>query len=1030
MSSVDGTVRTHWRSLDERAGTAETRDIAHREFLEELPVEVPAATRRRFLQLAGASMALFGAAGCTNPSWPRWPVAKILPYTSRPEGMVDGTPEFFATALDLGGVARPVLAKSYDGRPIKIEGNPEHPMSRGRADLQAQAAVLAPYDPDRSTGPARFADGTATQATWDEFAADFGGVVASLRAAGGRGLRVLAEPSASLPLAALAARLAAELPEARWHEWSPLTRDNAREGARLAFGRPMRARYRLEQADVIVSLDDDFLMDHPAAVPYARDFARRRDADHDMCRLWAVESQISITGSNADRRLPVRAADVPAVAAALAAALTAQGVSLDMDASLVARDAADPAVQEFVRAAAKDLAAHAGHGLVAVGAAQPPAVHALAAALNAALGNTGRTVDWAEEPDAARVPHAESIRELASAMSTGRVDALLILGGNPAHDAPADCDFATALARVKHTAHLASHRDETSRRCAWHLPLAHALEAWDAGLAWDGTVTITQPLILPVFGGKTAAETLALVLDGGNAATGEAMAREAFRARLGGGDREWRKAVHDGFAAGSDDAGSVPAPGSGWARAADFAPAADGIEVVFRGDLKIGDGRFANLSWLQELPDPMTKLTWDNAALIAPATAAELGVQPGDLLRITRGSRTLTIPAYLMPGQAARSLTIALGWGRPHAGTVARRDSNGHGGGFDAYVVRTTDALWTATDATVEKAGGSYALATTQHHHLIAGVENAKSISGQAERLPWLVREADLSHYREHPDFAQHAVHHPPLKSLWMEPALTAAQQWGMSIDLSACTGCSACVVACQAENNIAVVGKSEVQRGREMHWIRIDRYFTGDPASPQVSHQPVPCMQCENAPCEQVCPVAATMHSSDGLNDMIYNRCVGTRYCSNNCPYKVRRYNWFNNIADQPPILAMQRNPDVTVRSRGVMEKCTYCVQRIKAVTIPARNEGRPVRDGEITPACAQTCPTDAIVFGDLKDPDSRIRRMHDHARSYAMLSELNVRPRTRYLAKIRNPDGAAPAAAAGHGAHAAEPHATEHGA
>ena len=1024
MPPVDPNAPKHWRSLDELARTPETREIAAREFLEMLPEELPVATRRRFLQIAGASLALAGTAGCTNPTWPRWPKAKILPYAYRPEGQVDGTPQFFASSMQIDGVARPLLVKSYDGRPIKIEGNPDHPMSRGGADLASQAAVLSLYDPDRSRGVVRFENGTETESSWDEFLAGMEPVLEALRRAEGAGLRILAEPSSSAPLAAVRARFAAAFPKAIWHEWTSLTRDAGREGARLAFGRPLRTRYRLENADVIVSLDDDFLLDHPAAVPQARAFAARRHAENDsMARLYMVESQLSITGTNADVRLPLRCAEVPAFAAALAARLLEAGVELPPAAAAIARGAPDVAEthRAMLDAMAHDLAGHRGHGLVAVGPAQPPPVHALAHAMNVALGNAGSTVDWTEEPDAGRASHLESIRALASAMSSGLVDTVLVLGGNPVYDAPADCDFAAALGRAKRSVHLSFHRDETSRACRWHVPAAHWLEAWDAARAWDGTWSIAQPLIHPFYGGRTPAELLARLLDG-TEPSGEELVRSAFDAEFGGGDAAWRRAVHDGFVADSDMPGAVPALDDAWSpRPEDFRAGGGAIEVVFRADAKLGDGRFANNAWLQELPDPVTKLTWDNAALVAPSTATELGVRPGDLLRITRGSRTLEIPAYLVPGQAAGSITLPLGWGRKNAGRVADRDSGGHGGGFDVHVLRTTDAPWTAVDATVEKVRGHYALASTQGHHLIAGVENAKSIRGQAERMPELVREATLEEYREHPEFAEHVVHHPPLKSLWTEQSYDG-HKWGLSIDLSSCTGCSACVVACQAENTFPVVGKSEVQRGREMHWIRIDRYFTGDPANPAVAHQPVVCQQCENAPCEQVCPVAATMHSREGLNDMVYNRCVGTRYCSNNCPYKVRRFNWFNNWADQPAILDMQRNPDVTVRSRGVMEKCTYCVQRIKAVTIPAANDKRPVRDGEIVPACAQTCPTDAIVFGDLNDPESRVRRLHDHPRAYAMLGELNVKPRTKYLAKIRNPGGMA--AAGGHGA-PPDPHA-----
>lgn len=1019
----------HWRSLEQLAGDPEVSDLATREFLELLPAEQPSASRRRFLQLAAASVALAGTSGCISPTWPRWPRTKILPYAYRPDGQMDGIPQYFATCMELGGVARALLAKSYDGRPIKLEGNPEHPMSLGAADLWAQASVLDLYDPDRSAGVARFENGASVTFSWEEFLAAFGPVLAERRKVEGEGLHVLAEPSSSPALSLVRARFAKAFPKAVWHEWDPLSRDAAREGSHLAFGRPVRTRYRLDAANVIVSLDDDFLLTHPAAVAYTRAFASRRRADDGtMNRLYVVENGLSVTGTNADARVPVRSAEIPSVAAALASRLVAGGVAIPAKLADAVRSAPD--VDERYRATldamAHDLLAHPGHALIAVGAAQPPALHALAHTLNHALGNGGATVDWADDPDGDRPGHVASITDLASAMSGGRVEALIVLGGNPVYDAPADLEFGKALASVKASVHVSGTRDETSRACSWHLPRAHYLEAWDGALTWDGTWTIAQPLIHPLHDGRTVAETLAYVLDGAPA-SGEDLARDAFHARFGGGEGEWRRAVCDGFVAGSDAPPTSVALDSSWSpRAEDFArpETTNGtVEVVFRADLRLLDGRFANNAWLQEMPDPVTKLTWDNAALIAPETALALGIRPGDVLRIAHGPRSIEIPAYLMPGQAAGSLIVALGHGRTHAGRVVELDSNGHGGGVDAYALRGRDALWTALGASIEKTGRRYPLATVQDHHIVSGVENAKGIEGQATRMPELVREATLEHYQEHPDFAKHVVHHPPLESLWTEVSYENGHKWGLSIDLSSCTGCGACVVACQAENNIPVVGKSEVRRGREMHWIRIDRYFTGEPANPSVAHQPVPCMHCENAPCEQVCPVAATLHSEDGLNEMIYNRCIGTRYCSNNCPYKVRRFNWFNNWSDQPEILGMQHNPDVTVRSRGVMEKCTYCVQRIKSVTIPARNDKRPVKDGEIVPACAQTCPAQAIVFGDLNDPSSRVRALADHARSYAMLEELNTKPRTRYLAKLRNPGASSthPAEhAAATGAHA----------
>jgi molybdopterin-containing oxidoreductase family iron-sulfur binding subunit len=558
--------------------------------------------------------------------------------------------------------------------------------------------------------------------------------------------------------------------------------------------------------------------------------------------------------------------------------------------------------------------------------------------------------------------------------------------------------------------HLSLYDDETSRASAWHVPRAHALEAWGDARTYDGTVTLAQPLIDPIFGGLSPAELLASLLEG-RRVPGRDLLQATWQAQppVGGASDSWKRAVHDGFIAASawspvqvDFAKSTWNPTS-----VDFAAGSGGVELQLLADARIYDGRFANNGWLQEFPDPMSKLTWDNAALVHPRTAKEWGVGQGDRIRITRLGRTIEIPAHLMPGQTPGTVAVALGYGRRAAGRLA------DGAGVDAYPLRTTGAMEFAADVKIEKGSGRAKLATTQSHHAIF---NAQQGRGEAERLPQLYREGTISEYQVHPEFAQHRAHVPPLFSLWDEHRYDKGYKWGMAIDLTACNGCGACVIACQAENNIPIVGKNEVARGREMHWIRVDRYFAGSEESPAARHQPVPCMQCEDAPCEQVCPVAATTHSSEGLNDMVYNRCIGTRYCSNNCPYKVRRFNYFNNQTGSlelrqkrkegiSTLESMVYNPNVTVRARGVMEKCTYCVQRIRAVTIPAKNEGRRIQDGEIVPACAQTCPTEAIVFGDLNDPESRVRKLHEHPRAYGMLTELNTRPRTLYLAKLTNP-------------------------
>ena len=1010
---------TYWRSLDELADTPAFRAFSEAEFPSAAPARLAPTTRREFLRLMGASAALAGLTGC------RWPKEVIAPYGQQPENRTPGVPVQYATAMELGGWAQGLLVTSYDGRPIKIEGNPSHPLNRGATDARAQASVLELYDPDRAHAVCRRDGQQYATLTWEDFAAFARPHFDQLRQRGGAGLCVLSAASSSLSLADMRARLLAAFPQARWLEWEPLSRDNERLGALLAFGRPHRTHLHPDRADVIVALDDDFLGAHPAAVQYARDFitgrridatGRRIDAGGPeeaqrpaapMNRLYVVESGYSITGAMADHRYPLRSCDVPAFAACLAAQLVERGLALPPEAgelSAVLKGAAEGRGEgPCPRGLADELLGHRGRCLITVGPHQPPEVHALVHVLNAALGNVGTTLTYTVEPDESRPTHVAAIGQLVAAMRAGQVDTLLILGGNPAYDAPADLELAGCLASVETTIHLSLHRNETSRLCLWNLPQAHYLESWGDARAYDGTLSIVQPLIAPLYDGKTPAEVIALLL-GEEPATGYEIVRRALQALQPGTDFEswWRQALHDGVVPGTAFAAVSPTPRGGeWAATIGGwvgRPTAqeDGLEVVFRPSAAVYDGRFANNGWLPELPDPITKLTWDNPALLAPATAAALGVESGDIVRLTLGARSLEVPVYVLPGHAAGSVTLLLGYGRSSAGRV------GDGVGCNTYALRTTEGLDVAYRPVVVKTGRRCKLATTQDHHAIRSRVGERA--GQA-RVGLLVREATVEEYRRHPQFAREAVHHLPLVSLWQEHSYEQGHRWAMAIDLNACIGCSACVVACQAENNVPVVGKDEVERGREMHWLRVDRYFRGAPHDPQVAFQPVPCMHCENAPCEQVCPVAATVHSSEGLNDMVYNRCIGTRYCANNCPYKVRRFNWFNNHRDLTEIEKLAFNPEVTVRSRGVMEKCTYCVQRINAVKIAAGNERRAIRDGEITPACAQACPTQAIVFGDLNDPDSRVARLHTAERAYGILEELNVKPRTKYLARLRNP-------------------------
>jgi molybdopterin-containing oxidoreductase family iron-sulfur binding subunit len=752
----------------------------------------------------------------------------------------------------------------------------------------------------------------------------------------------------------------------------------------------MRAHLALEKAEVIVCLDADPLADHPAAVLHARDFAAgRRKADSgSMNRLYAVESAFSVTGTMADHRFPMQSRQVETIAGQMALAILPDGAAL-------ARYAESSLRPRFIETITQDLLAHRGRCVVIAGPRQPAEVHALVHLMNAALGNVGATVTYTEDPRPERPAHVRAMESLAEQMRAGGVDTLLILGGNPVYDAPADLDFAGALAKVPNSIHLSLADDETSRACQWHLPRAHYLESWGDARAFDGTMSIVQPLIEPLYDGKSPIEVLSIVLDD-PPMKGYDIVRAALAPMAGDGDFErfWRRSLNDGIIANSAYPVVTPtARGAAELPIRERSPMA-GLEVVFARDPKVYDGRFANNGWLQEMPEPLTKMTWDNAAIMGPATAKALAVKADDLVKLRCGGREIETAVYVLPGTAAESITIHLGYGRTAAGKV------GDHAGFDAYRLRTSATMGFAGDATIQKTGRTYPLSCTQDHHAIDLI----GLRGTEKRLGELIREAEFAEYKNGPEAVKEKFHEPELHQMYASHPYTEGYQWAMSIDLNSCTGCGACVVACVAENNVPVVGKEQVGRSREMHWLRIDRYFKGDPEAPQVAQQPVACVQCENAPCEQVCPVGATVHSAEGLNQMTYNRCIGTRYCANNCPYKVRRFNWFNFHKNLTETEKMAHNPEVTVRSRGVMEKCTYCVQRIESVKIVAKNAGRTMRDGEVVPACAQTCPSQAIVFGDLSDPKSRIRELHEHVRSYGLLEEINTRPRTRYLAKIRN--------------------------
>jgi molybdopterin-containing oxidoreductase family iron-sulfur binding subunit len=1009
QSSCTG--KPYWRSLDELADSPAFREWVEQRFPQSMRELLDGGIdRRRFLQLMAASLGMAGLSGCRRPE------LKAVPYTRPPEGVVPGLPSFYATSMPRAGWNFPILVESHEGRPTKIEGNPKHPDSRGATDAQAQASVLDLYDPDRASGVLR----NAQPSSWQDFDGFAVGHFAAYRTRNGKGLHLVTEEVASPALDLLRDHWRAVMPEARWHVFEPVSAENIQLGTSIAFAEPLVVRYQVDQADVILSLDADFLGREEHGVRHAGGFAKARlvdERDGRMNRLYVVESQFTVTGGMADHRLRLASSHIPAYAVLLAHELLQGNTVTPPPASLRAtlnRAAASakasvPLSEQWIREVAADLTAHRGKCLIIAGRRQPPHVHALVHALNASLGNVGKTIELRKRP-----PRVESgtLDELAQAITGGQVETLVVLGGNPAYNAPADLDFGGLMQRVGTKIRLGCHVDETSQLADWHLPRAHYLESWGDGRTRDGTLVAIQPLIEPLFDGRTALELLAR-LGKYETIKPDEIVRRAFQNTSGVGQSEldaaWRKFLHEGFFAGS--AYPVVTPAVRWedvssavasAREGSGPLAAGNLEVVFDRDSKIDDGRFANNGWLQELPDPITKLSWDNAALLSPSTAVELGVDSGDVVRLELDGRAIEIVAFVAPGQADYSVALSLGYGRTSVGRVGR------GVGFDTYRLRTTKAPDIALGLKVSVTGRKYPLASTAHHFTMEGRDVVR------EQTLADAQQAGTSTY---PPQELHQIHIPP--------ALTGEHQWGMAIDLNTCIGCNACVIACQSENNIPIVGKDEVARGREMHWIRIDRYFAGDVHDPALVHQPVACHQCESAPCEVVCPVNATVHSGEGLNLMVYSRCVGTRYCMNNCPYKVRRFNYFNyneRPLDQlwsgplapegmPEPLKMQKNPDVTVRMRGVMEKCTYCVQRIERAKIGARvaageSHAAPIPDGTIVPACAQACPAQAIVFGDLSDPASNVSQVKRQARNYELLGELNTRPRTSYLSRLRNPN------------------------
>jgi molybdopterin-containing oxidoreductase family iron-sulfur binding subunit len=975
----------YWRSLDELASTEEFQELLHREFPRQASEWIgDDVSRRKFLQLMSASLALAGLSGCT-----KMPTQAIVPYVRQPEGLVLGRPQFYATAFTLGADAIPVLARSHEGRPTKIEGNPEHPAGMGRTDIFAQGSILDLYDPDRSQ--TNLYQGETR--SYASFIASMQAPLVSQKSINGAGFRLLTRTVNSPTLAAQIGTLQQRFPQMKWIQWEPTHRGGVYAGAQMAFGEPVDAFYQFDKADVIVSLDADFLYPgFPGFTKYSYDWANRRDPDvqknpSGLNRMYAIEATASTTGFKADHRLPVKPSEVEQYARALASRLgVGSGGTVKNEHN------------QWLDAAAKDLQAHRGRAIVVAGESQPPAVHALAHAMNEALGAPGSTVIYTEPLISNTGDPVQQFKELVGEINAGKVDMLVIIDSNPVYECPVDSDFEQILKKVPLKIHHGLYYDETAYNCDWHISGTHYLEHWSDARAVNGAVSIVQPLIAPLYGSHSAHELLAL-LNGQPDVSGYDLVRANWQSQAKGSesfDMFWRRSVHNGFIAGTE---FQPKQVKGANR--NIPPTqmsqSQGIEMVIRRDPSIYDGRFSNNGWLQELPKPLSKLTWDNAIIVGPKMASDMGF-PADqnavVAEIEYRGRKIEGPVWVQAGHPEDSITIHLGYGRLRGG------STGQGHGFNAYSMWYSDEPYYSRGVKLNKTGKRYKIASTQGTQLLEGRN--------------VIRAGSIEEYKKNPKFAEEQGEAPPAEET-MYPAYSypavgengnPAYKWGMSIDLNRCSGCNACIIACVAENNTPVVGKEQVLRGRHMHWLRVDGYYKGDMSNPQMYYEPLPCQQCENAPCELVCPVGATVHSSEGLNDMVYNRCVGTRYCSNNCPYKVRRFNFLLFQDWETPQLKLARNPEVSVRSRGVMEKCTYCVQRITHGRVRAEEEDRRVMDGEVLTACQQVCPTDAIIFGDINDPKSKVAKLKADGRNYGVLEDLNTRPRTTYLAAVLNPN------------------------
>ncbi|MFC1475081.1 TAT-variant-translocated molybdopterin oxidoreductase [Candidatus Zixiibacteriota bacterium] len=964
--------KKYWRSLDQINNPEAYNKYLKQEFPEGASQMNNNWSRRNFMALMGASMALAGLAGCRRPK------EKIIPYVKPPEEVIPGVAQQYATTMTIGTSSYGILVESHEGRPTKIEGNPLHPSTLGASNAMIQASILGLYDPDRSQKITH----KGIEKSWEDFAESWKIEFEKYSANKGEGLAVLSEAYSSPTIHRLRNKFEKQFPKAHWVTYEPISDENIIEGIELATGEKLQPVYDYSKADIILSIDCDFTLTEPENITATLGFTSGRNIETEndkMNRLYVVESAFSNTGAVADHKLTLKPNEIEQFILSLSKQL---GLKASEDLNI---DASQEAAK-WIEILTKDLLANKSKSLVVAGKHLSPVYQALILAINKELGNIGNTIKY-HKPKDRSYPSVNDLMALSDFIDSDKISSLVIIGCNPIYNAPIDITFERILKKTENSIHLSLYNDETSKLCSWHLPMSHYLEHWSDARSVDGTASVVQPLIEPLYNGKSSVEILNL-LTANTDNKGYDIIKDTWKNLTDGNkEKSWRKVLHDGLLNNSSLKTKNPKlKDKNIKRAIEELTfdSNDDLSLILTASPSVYDGRFANNGWLQELPDAVTKISWDNVAQISPVTAEKLGLVNEDLVDLTFKGRSVRMPIWIVPGTADDTVILELGYGRNGVGRIA------DGVGFNTYELRDSETMYFGSGLSIIPTGQKYELANVQDHG---------SMEGRA-----IVREASLEEYKHEPDFAPHAVHHPPLASMWEEHKYDKGNQWGMAIDLTACTGCNACTIACQSENNIPIIGKEQVRNGREMHWIRIDRYFTGEKEEPEMVHQPVACQHCEMAPCEQVCPVAATVHDKEGLNTMVYNRCVGTRYCSNNCPYKVRRFNFFNFTSETPEVVKMAMNPDVTVRSRGVMEKCTYCIQRINRVKITAKKDNRPINDGEIIPACQQACPAKAITFGDINNPDSNVAKMKQRNRNYDLLGELNVRPRTSYLAKIRN--------------------------